>query len=151
MLRSAHVGKKRIRWRSHVILWIHVVLGLRVPWRAPDPRHSSWFPEKTPRSCNASWEDPPIRDQVLSCNHRPLLTTGWSDTPKIQSQETHSVGTFFTNFVYGSYSQFNLKQEIANKFSQRFQTFQDKIVIFQISFREAFIVPIDETCNSLIE
>lgn len=52
-----------------------VVLGFRVPWRAPDPRHSSWCPEKTPRSCNASSEDPPIRDPALSWKHKPPLTT----------------------------------------------------------------------------
>lgn len=52
-----------------------VVLGFRVPWRVPDPRHSSWCPEKTPRSCNASSGDPPIRDLALSWKHRPLLTT----------------------------------------------------------------------------
>lgn len=52
-----------------------VVLGFRVPWRAPDPRHSSWCPEKTPRSCNASSGDPPIRDPALSWKHKPPLTT----------------------------------------------------------------------------
>lgn len=72
--------------------------GTSVPWRVPDPRHSSWYPEKTPRSCNASSADPPIRDRALSCNHRSLLTTAPYHIPNEFQLSTNK--TFFSHIFY---------------------------------------------------